>query len=473
MPDVLSGELIDFIRKAETSDPTYQAALTAALAVRGETALARAGLLPNLSFQAGIAGNSHDIEVAPGAFGTNGRQSFDSENFEFRAEQPLFRYDRWLKLKQVDRRIAQAEAEVAAVHADLVMKVSERYINVLGFQAEVKNSQAALDALLAQMNQTIARYELGVATEADLLEAQADSDRAAAELIKAQSSVYVAIDALEELTGEAPHIANEFSDELVLPPINPDGIGEWERLAAEQNAAVLAADMQVEIARYDRNIAKSGHLPTVGLIGKYGYDAQGGRFGETEITRSSIGLELQVPIFSGGGTVAQTSIAEHKVTEAQFRADAERRRAIRTSQEAFRRMVMTVAQARAARKSLESSIAARDALQAQYDSGARTVADLLEAEKNIFVAKKSLTSAQQQYILNSLRLRVASGTLSPGDVAHVDSLFDTAQVKPETQHIDPPREPDDTAAGVNNGPMKEDPAQYNEPERIAEEIPVT
>lgn len=134
---------------------------------------------------------------------------------------------------------------------------------------------------------------------------------------------------------------------------------------------------------------------------------------------------------------------------------------------------MTVAQARAARKSLESSIAARDALQAQYDSGARTVADLLEAEKNIFVAKKSLTSAQQQYILNSLRLRVASGTLSPGDVAHVDSLFDTEQVEPETQVLDPGREPDDTAAGANNGPTKEDPAQYNEPERIAEEIPVT
>lgn len=101
---------------------------------------------------------------------------------------------------------------------------------------------------------------------------------------------------------------------------------------------------------------------------------------------------------------------------------------------------MTVAQARAARKSLESSIAARNALQAQYESGARTVADVLEAEKNIFVAKKSLTGAQQQYILNSLRLRVASGTLSPADIAHVDSLFD--EPIPTSQEMTPTHTPD-------------------------------
>jgi outer membrane protein len=147
-----------------------------------------------------------------------GRQSFDSENYEFRAEQPLFRFDRWLKLKQVDRRIAQAEAEVAAVHADLVMKVSERYLNVMGFRTDVKNSQAELEALLAQMDQTLVRYELGVATEADLLQAQADSDRAAAGVIKAQSNVDVAIDSIIELTDGPVVIVAELSDELLASP---------------------------------------------------------------------------------------------------------------------------------------------------------------------------------------------------------------------------------------------------------------
>jgi outer membrane protein len=196
-------------------------------------------------------------------------------------------------------------------------------------------------------------------------------------------------------------------------------------LATTQNAAVLAAQMQVEIARYDRQIARSGHLPTLGLVGKYGFDSQGGRFGETENTSKSIGVELQVPIFSGGGVIAQTNIAEHKVAEAEYRADAERRRAGRTAKEAFRRMLMSTAQASAARKSLESSAAARNALQAQYDSGSRTVAELLEAEKNIYIAKKDLSRAHQQYILNSLKLRVASGTLAASDITHVDSLLET------------------------------------------------
>ena len=82
------------------------------------------------------------------------------------------------------------------------------------------------------------------------------------------------------------------------------------------------------------------------------------------------------------------------------------------------------------------------------------------------MGKKSLASAQQQYILNSLRLRVASGTLSPGDVAHVDSLFDTERVEPETQVLDPGRESEDTSSGVNDEPTTEAPDQHNELKKI-------
>ena len=212
-------------------------------------------------------------------------------------------------------------------------------------------------------------------------------------------------------------------------------MAQWSSLASKQNAAVLAAQMQVEIARYDRNIAQAGHLPTVELVGKFGLDSQGGRFGETETTNKSIGVEVQVPIFSGGGVLAQTNIAGHKLTEAEFRAEAEKRGAARRAKEAFRRMTMSGAQASAARKSLESSHAARNALLAQYESGARTIAELLEAEQNISEARKQLSRSTQQYILNSLRLRVASGTLATSDIEHVDSLIETA---PAPIDEDPP-----------------------------------
>ena len=442
-PKSFSGELLNLISKAESADATYQASLAAALAVREETNLARAGLLPNVSFQANVAGNTQDIDVPPGGFGLNGRQNFDSETYEVRAQQPLFRFDRWLKLKQVDRRIAQAEAEVAAVHAELVMKVSERFLNVLGYRADARHSEAELQALLAQMEQTLVRYELGVATEADLLQAQADADRAAANVIKAQSNVDVALDGLAELVNERVEIDAALADSLHLPKVDAEQLSQWSQLAADQNAAVLAAQIQVEIARQDRNIARTGHLPTVDIVGKYGLDSQGGRFGETDTTSRSIGVEIQVPIFSGGGVVAQTKIADHKVTEAEFRAEAEKRAAVRRVKEAFRRMLMTSAQASAARKSLDSSIAARNALEAQYESGARTIAELLEAEQNIVEARKQLSRANQQYVLNSLRLRVASGTLATSDIEHIDSLLESATSAPVEES-----EPDSTVPAM-------------------------
>lgn len=452
-PVVLAGELSELIARAEQNDPGYKAALAAADAVRSERGVARAGLLPEVSFQARYAGNTQDIDVARGAFGLDGRQRFDSEFYEANARQPILHWDRWLTLKKSDERVAQVEADVAAYYAELVLRIAERYFQVVGARGDLVTSTAELKALEAQLEQVRARFELGSATEAELIEAQADVDRAAADLIRAQAAIDIGQDALAELVGGSVDVRAKIAEDIVLAGPAPADLNHWRALAAERHPRVLAARALVDVADYDRRIARAGHLPTMDLVGRYGLDSQGGRFGNTDITARSIGVELEVPIFAGGAVYYSRQAATHRILEAAERAEVERRGAERAVSEAYRRIDMSIAQAKASERALGSSVAALEAVRTQYDAGFRTIADVMDAQKNVFDARRELAEARIRYVVDTLKLKYASGELALDDLAAAEGLLepdlagtDTASKRLLAALIKPPEALRETAA---------------------------
>ena len=173
------------------------------------------------------------------------------------------------------------------------------------------------------------------------------------------------------------------------------------------------------------------------LVGRYGLDSQGGRFGNTDITGRSVGIEIEVPIFQGGAVYHRRKAAAHRVSEASLRAEASRRTAQREASEAFRRIDMSIAQMRASERALSSSIAALDAVQTQYTSGFRTIADVFEAQKNVFAARRNLTDARRHYIVDSLKLKYASGELATADFTDAESLLveDLASVETASRRL--------------------------------------
>jgi outer membrane protein len=64
-----------------------------------------------------------------------------------------------------------------------------------------------------------------------------------------------------------------------------------------------------------------------------------------------------------------------------------------------------------------------EATQVGYKVGTRNVVDLLQAEKNLYSAEKNLANAKYDYILSNLKLALASGTITPGDLVRINSLL--------------------------------------------------
>ena len=228
----------------------------------------------------------------------------------------MFRWDQWQRLSQADARVAQAEAEYRAAQQDLMVRVSQRYFDVLAAAETLRSAEATLDAFAKQLREAERRFEVGVVTVIDVEEARSARDLATANVIAAKRALAVSGELLTELTGELyPELARPTTD---LPVSDPEQRGEqaWVDDALEQNLAVVAARLGVEISKRDVKIAQSGHLPTVDLYATTGafdesatetvtnrdFDLRTRGPADSDGTEDVVGLQVAVPIFTGGVT---------------------------------------------------------------------------------------------------------------------------------------------------------------------------
>jgi len=114
--------------------------------------------------------------------------------------QTLFRWDQWQRLKQADSRVALAEANYRVAQQDLMVRVSQRYFDVLAADDTLSAAEATLEAVKRQLEQAEKRFEVGLIAITDVQEARAAHDSATAGVIAAKRTLATAQEYLRELT---------------------------------------------------------------------------------------------------------------------------------------------------------------------------------------------------------------------------------------------------------------------------------
>ncbi|MBM2830738.1 MAG: type secretion protein TolC [Gammaproteobacteria bacterium] len=209
---------------------------------------------------------------------------------------------------------------------------------------------------------------------------------------------------------------------LVSP--DPDKIEDWTQISLEQNLQVIAAKHQLETARQEIKIQKAGHIPTLDLVANRGFDSTGGRFGGTEVDSTAIGLSLNVPIYEGGLVNSKTREVRHLYDQALERLEQQHRAAQRETREAFLGVISGISQVKALDQTVISGESALEATVAGFEVGTRTAVDVVAAERAVLQIKRDYARSRYDYILNSLRLKKAAGTLSPDDLQLINGWLE-------------------------------------------------
>ena len=293
-------DLMEIYGYALDSDPQYRQVAANKRAVLEQRPQALAQLLPSLSFSANAFTNEQEIDSIFNPIDQSGKVTFGSHGYSLDLMQPLFRGDRIIQYLQADNRIKQADAELIAAEQDLILRTTTAYFEVLAAYDNLGFAEAEKKSLSRQLDQAKQRFDVGLTAITDVQEAQAGHDRAFAAEIEARNNVDNAWEALREITGAYfPDLATLGESMPLLSP-QPEEIEAWTGAALEQNLNILAAQHAVDTARREIKRQQAGHLPTVDMVARHSLDETGGRFGSFESTTSSVGVQLNVPIFQGG-----------------------------------------------------------------------------------------------------------------------------------------------------------------------------
>ena len=415
-----AADLVELLKLAEHSEPLYREAQETALAVAENIPQARALLWkPELAFTVGGSTNALDITTARDPAGRSA--SYEGSDYRVTLRQPVYHHDRYLRLQQADKRLHQAQLEVDASWQSLMVRVAERYFAVLGAQDDLSFARAERESLSGQLEQAKQRFDVGLIAITDVQEAQAGYDRAFAQVITAENALQNAEEGLREVTGDYPSSLWTLGEKLPLERPSPNDVGHWTETAISQNLDVAAALVATEIAEDDIAIASAGHYPTIDIDGSHGYNNAGGQFGDVQTTHSDIGIRLNVPLYSGGTVVSQTRQANHTHAAALERLERSRRATYRRARESFLGVVTQISAVQALGQSVISSATALESTRAGFDVGTRTTVDVVTAERGLSQARRDLSRARYEYILNLLRLKQAAGTLAPTDIAITNS----------------------------------------------------
>ena len=357
-------------------------------------------------------------------------QETDSFQWEVTLQQSIIDASAWMNLKKANKIVAQAEVDYLSAEQDLMVRVCNSYFDVLAAQDTLESEQAARAAIEKQLDQSRKRYEVGIIAITDIQEAQAAFDQSIASEISAKRNLATTKELLREITDSYPEELQKPGVNMPLIMPNPQSESEWVNTALQQNLNLLSAQVGTEIGRNEVNIQKSGHYPTLGLqASKRDTDNNslrsdsGSPFSpaDTENISEGIGLQLNIPIYSGGQTSSRVrqAVAQHRSAKEKLERIA--RETTRKARDAYLGIISGIATVKALEQSVKSSTTALQATEAGYDVGTRTTVDVLEARRRLYSAQTNLAISKYDYLKNIIRLKQAAGTLSKEDLIQINN----------------------------------------------------
>lgn len=417
--------LLELYQAAKAYDAQYLGAKAQVEATGYKPAQARSTWMPQVGAQASITRAEVDSSLGS-AYDSSGT----TRKLGIQAKQALLNKTNWDTISQADQAVVAAEADLKMAEDDLAVRVSQAYFDVLAAQDMLATAQANKKALAEQLAAAKRSFEVGNATITDTREAQARHDLATAQELAAGNDLRVKRVALDQLVGRS----NVQPDPLVTPAnlsqLAPGELEDWVQQSS-QAPIVRKAQAGLEVARLETSKARDGHLPTLDLVAAVGKSSTSGYPAAAQAamgvgTQKSIGLELNVPLFTG--FAIQNRVKETAALEQKSENDLEnaKRSVALGTRQAYLGVQSGLAQVQAYEAAEASAKLALEATQLGYRVGVRINKDVLDAQTYLASTQKDLYKARYDVIMATVKLRQASGTLKADDLGDLNKLLKRA-----------------------------------------------
>ena len=426
-------DLLQVFEIATANDPTVLKAKAQADAQSYQSDRAMSALLPQIGLS--MSYEKSDSTSFQSIGDLSNLVKVESETDQFRRgislSQTLFDLGAWNSLGIADKQALQASGQYDFAKQNLIVRVAEGYFNVLSAIDNLEFVQAEKRAIERQLEQTKQRYAVGLTAITDVHEAQAQFDNSVAQEIIANNAVETAREQLREITGKY-HAKLDMLNTETFSTVKPSTPAtDLVKIAKDKNLNLQVSKITVDIAKEQIELAKAGHYPKLTLNASYGdsltdSELNGTSFDDQPRSDStSVGLNFSVPLYSGGATVAATDQARAFYVAASQDFETDYRAVTRSVITSYNQVVSDIATYKALEQAVISAQSALKATEAGFEVGTRTIVDVLVSTQNLYNAKRNLADVRYRYVVSTLRLKQATGTLSREDLVGINQGLNT------------------------------------------------
>jgi outer membrane protein len=346
-------------------------------------------------------------------------------------------------IKQGEMNVQASMYDLEKAKNDVALDVVFGYLQIIFTRELLENAREQLKTTKTQMDQTAKFVDAGSLPITNLLDLQSQVAGNEVDVINAENDVNLAVLQLKQFL----QIPAEEPFDIVTPDFSASNyafvtmsVGEVFETAEQTQPEIKSADIQIESAQMGVKIARSDHIPQVGLQGQFftNYSDQNKEFtGAEQIpdqfnpigflqsnpseivveptfrtffndiniptqwadNRSwSAGFNIAVPIFNGWST--QTNVQRAKIQEdlAEINAIEARNVLRQTIETAYNDAQAAAKVFEAAQKQVDALEESFRATEKSYNLGAVNFVDYQVASFNLFSARSSQVRSKFDYI---------------------------------------------------------------------------
>jgi outer membrane protein len=338
--------------------------------------------------------------------------------------QELYQQSSWVSLDIAEKSARQADSAYAAEQQGVILRVAQAYFDVLRANDSLEFVRAEKAAVGRQLEQTKQRFDVGLSAITDVHDAQAEYDSVLANEVLTENQLVNSYEDLRVITGQGHTELSVLDTERFSASPSEQSSDSLIDEAQQKNLSLLASRINADIAKDNISLASSGHMPSLTFDAGYNYTdqsnsgtpSQDGNYGDI-----NAGINLYIPLYSGGNTSSLTSQAEFQYVAASQDLEATYRDVTKNVRAFNNNINASIGALKAYEQTVISAKSALEATEAGFDVGTRTIVDVLDSTRRLYDANRNLANARYDYILSVLQLKQAVGTLSEQDIMDINT----------------------------------------------------
>jgi outer membrane protein len=413
LPSIFAMDLKEAYTRAKEYDPLFGSAVYEHEASRTFSKQGRSFLLPQV--QASGSLTKYYFNNAPKYY-----LDYDAQSMGINIRQPILDLRKYYEYEQYNIRGGIGDVRFATAEQTLILRVAEAYFNGLAAGNLIGLINAEKTAVIEQLERAKKMFQAGVATLADVDDAEARYDSVLSQEVEAKNNLDIKLQALKRIVGIEPDGLSLLKEEIPLSVPEPASLDGWIEMAKKNNPVLKSYAYQIDYQEAELNKNKGQHFPTVDLVAGYQNTNTNNYVKTDDITYGSVGLQLTIPIFGGGYTSAKVLESQAILKQVQKEYENALSDVTQKLGEAFLGIRGSIARIDALLTAVKSASASVHSNKMGLNAGIRTTVDVLNAQRELRDVSTKLLQARYDYLMNTLKLKFHAGILAAEDVVMIN-----------------------------------------------------